>query len=213
MIPILWMIHFFSASLNVYTVHVKQEQNHCCIPRQKEALLGLTVFSCPHQEKEPTNLKLLSSREKKNSPISFTPEYLIMNLFKQKFQRSHCSNSLLPEVLSSPQQQNRRGGAEPQHFRQSLWKHVTACLVAWSYSFSLLQTRVICLNIVSGVFLLVFLKNVRLFKGMKTYKKQEQKQNASKKREEAVKCDQWHQIPFVCIACIRTENTDKGSIS
>jgi len=45
-----------------------------------------------------------------------------MNLCKQNFQTSQCSNSPLPEVLSSPQLQNRGGGVEPQHFRQSALK-------------------------------------------------------------------------------------------
>lgn len=59
-----------------------------------------------------------------------------MNLFKQKFQRSRCSNSLLPEVLSSPQRQNRRGGVEPQYFRQSALKacySLFSCMVLFIF--------------------------------------------------------------------------------
>lgn len=95
-IPILWMIHSLSASLNVYSVHVKQEQKHRCIPRKTEALLGLTVFSCPHQQKEPTNLKLLSSREN-----IFFPHLFHTRVFNYEFIQTKISEiSLLQQSLA-----------------------------------------------------------------------------------------------------------------
>lgn len=128
-----------------------------------------------------------------------------MNLFKQKFQRSHCSNSLLPEVLSSPQQQSRRGGAELQHFRQSALK---ACYSLFSFMVLFLfyvSNKSRLLEHCFGVFCLLFLKCPFIERNENIWK-QEQNLNASKKQEEAVKCDRWNQIPFVFVGCNGTEN-------
>lgn len=91
------MIHSLTASLNVYSVPVKQEQKHLCIPRQTEALLGLTVFSCPHQKKRTNQFKIAKQQGNKKK----FPSLFHTRVFNYEFIQTKISEiSLLPQSLA-----------------------------------------------------------------------------------------------------------------
>lgn len=175
------------------------------------SIAGSDSISLPPPTERANQFRIAKQQGKHFFPFYFTPEYLIMNLCKQKFQSSHCSNSLLPEVLSSPQLQNRGGGVEPQHFRQSA---LNAC-----YSlFSCRALFIFCVSNNSHLLERCFLEKIKIkinpfIQRNENIWKQEQKLNASRKQQkEAVICDQGNHN-FFSTGCIKTENTDKEPLS
>lgn len=163
------MIHSLSTSLNVYSVHIKQEQKH---PQTNRSTFRFDSFFLPPPTERTNQFEIAKQQGEKIFPHLFHTR-----VFNYEFIQTKISEiSLLQQSLAwgafKPTRQSRRGGAEPQYFRQSALKacySLFGCLVLFIFCVS---NKSRLLEHWLGVFCLLFFFfffNVHLFKEMKTY--------------------------------------------
>lgn len=161
------MIHSLSTSLNVYSVHIKQEQKH---PQTNRSTFRFDSFFLPPPTERTNQFEIAKQQGEKIFPHLFHTR-----VFNYEFIQTKISEiSLLQQSLAwgafKPTRQSRRGGAEPQYFRQSALKacySLFGCLVLFIFCF---KQESFAWALIGGFLLVVFFFfNVHLFKEIKTY--------------------------------------------